>query len=484
MFGNVAFKMKLQWKLALIVAFFTTITIVLITYIVSSRLVANYKAEAKKDAHHKALLIRHGLLSVMIETNDYEKIDQAIQSLSREQDFKLKMIRSEHVIKQHGVRRNEIPEDEHERKALQTGETIELFKGDSYRVIYPFVTDKRCGACHVGLDGEPVPAGVVNGLASLTFDLSLMKADTNTLINYITISLAVVMTIAGLSLLAMAHVTVINPVKSIANAITGFTEDRFDVNLPDYDTREIGIMAAQVRSAAQKLSEMKAHRENEINLERSRSEDIKKFVLSKAGELGLSGDVELSQVITKLSRVVDESDRAAQMARALEFIVQKETRMEIPNDASLIPCISVYLAYVTTADILRRRSIELVLEEALANAVIHGNLEVPSHLKEDDFESFNNLIATRISLEPYASRKTRVLYSFNRKSAVFVIKDEGAGFDWRRTIAQECDTEAGHGRGLLLMQALATEINFSDKGDEVTLTFDLGKSGSNSAEAV
>jgi len=467
----------------LIVVSSTLITIAMLTYLVSSRLVINYRAEAKRDANHKALLIRHGLLSVMMETNDYEKIAQAIKDLSRDQDFKFKMIRSEHVIKQHGVRRNEVPEDDYEKNALKTGETVELFQGDSYRIIYPFITDERCGKCHMGLDDKPVPAGVVNGLASLTFDLSQMKAETSALINQITISLAFVMTIAGLALLSMAHVTVITPIKTIAKAITAFSEDRFDVNLPDYDTEEISIMAAQVRRTAQKLSDAKGRRENEIDLERSRSEEIKKFVLSRAGELGLSGDAEISQVITKLSRVVDESDRAAQMVRALEFVVQKESRMQIPNDTSLISSISLYLANATTSDILRRHSIELVLDEALANAIIHGNLEVPSNLKETDFDSFNELIATRSAQEPYASRKTGILYSFNKKSAVFVIKDEGVGFDWRRTIAQESDTEACHGRGLLLIQALATQISFNDKGDEVTLTFDLENSGSNGVTA-
>ena len=467
----------------MIVVSSTLITIAMLTYLVSSRLVINYRAEAKRDANHKALLIRHGLLSVMMETNDYEKIAQAIKDLSRDQDFKFKMIRSEHVIKQHGVRRNEVPEDDYEKNALKTGETVELFQGDSYRIIYPFITDERCGKCHMGLDDKPVPAGVVNGLASLTFDLSQMKAETSALINQITISLAFVMTIAGLALLSMAHVTVITPIKTIAKAITAFSEDRFDVNLPDYDTEEISIMAAQVRRTAQKLSDAKGRRENEIDLERSRSEEIKKFVLSRAGELGLSGDAEISQVITKLSRVVDESDRAAQMVRALEFVVQKESRMQIPNDTSLISSISLYLANATTSDILRRHSIELVLDEALANAIIHGNLEVPSNLKETDFDSFNELIATRSAQEPYASRKTGILYSFNKKSAVFVIKDEGVGFDWRRTIAQESDTEACHGRGLLLIQALATQISFNDKGDEVTLTFDLENSGSNGVTA-
>jgi anti-sigma regulatory factor (Ser/Thr protein kinase) len=77
----------------------------------------------------------------------------------------------------------------------------------------------------------------------------------------------------------------------------------------------------------------------------------------------------------------------------------------------------------------------------------------------------------------------RVFYSYNKKSVAFVIKDEGAGFDWRKTIAQECDTEACHGRGLLLIQALATQISFNEKGDEVTLTFDLENSGSNGVTA-
>jgi anti-sigma regulatory factor (Ser/Thr protein kinase) len=130
---------------------------------------------------------------------------------------------------------------------------------------------------------------------------------------------------------------------------------------------------------------------------------------------------------------------------------------------------------VAASDPIKRRAIELALDEALANAMIHGNLEVPSHLKETDFESFNEMIANRRAMEPYASRKLDLSTTLGESQAVFTITDQGRGFDWRGIMEREADTEAAHGRGLLIIKTLATSISFNDKGNEITLTFDLGK---------
>lgn len=115
-----------------------------------------------------------------------------------------------------------------------------------------------------------------------------------------------------------------------------------------------------------------------------------------------------------------------------------------------------------------------VLHEALTNAIIHGNLEISSELKEQDDDGFMRQVALRCADPNYSRRVVDIRALFEGKSARWVISDQGAGFDHaailRRLDAGEYDPLKPSGRGLMLIRAFVDEMSYEDNGRRLILT--------------
>jgi CheY-like chemotaxis protein/anti-sigma regulatory factor (Ser/Thr protein kinase) len=114
----------------------------------------------------------------------------------------------------------------------------------------------------------------------------------------------------------------------------------------------------------------------------------------------------------------------------------------------------------------------LALEESLRNAVHHGNLELSSELRDDyEDEKYNEAMEERRRTPPYCDRNVYVNVKISQEGAVFVIRDEGPGFNPEAVpdpTAPE-NLEAVCGRGIWLMRSLMDEVHYNEKGNEVTL---------------
>lgn len=86
--------------------------------------------------------------------------------------------------------------------------------------------------------------------------------------------------------------------------------------------------------------------------------------------------------------------------------------------------------------------------EAVNNSILHGN-------NEDE------------------SKFVTVEYEVTEKNIVFVITDEGKGFNYHNvpdpTLPENIEKEKG--RGIFLMNSLADEVVYNDAGNEVSLKF-------------
>jgi CheY-like chemotaxis protein len=112
------------------------------------------------------------------------------------------------------------------------------------------------------------------------------------------------------------------------------------------------------------------------------------------------------------------------------------------------------------------------LHEALANALEHGNLELRSEAREkDDRRDFLRLIEERRFRSPYRERRIHVRACFSRDEVVYVIRDDGPGFD-PSTLADPTDPaniERVSGRGLFLIRTFMDEVRFNATGNEITM---------------
>ncbi len=113
----------------------------------------------------------------------------------------------------------------------------------------------------------------------------------------------------------------------------------------------------------------------------------------------------------------------------------------------------------------------IALEEALRNALFHGNLEISSEEREGDSEAYRLLIESRRNMAPYRERHLYVRVRFAPNEATFIIRDEGKGFD-PDALPDPTDPEnldKVSGRGLLLMRTFMDDVAYNDCGNEVTM---------------
>jgi CheY-like chemotaxis protein/anti-sigma regulatory factor (Ser/Thr protein kinase) len=177
-----------------------------------------------------------------------------------------------------------------------------------------------------------------------------------------------------------------------------------------------------------------------------------------------------------LQRVLANARAEMDRLRLLDGMTKRLTRFVLVNDPALVPPLVTQLRDdLLAVGVCNRNTatrVGIALEEAILNAVYHGNLEVSSKLKEDGDGAFHDLARKRRGEEPYASRRVRVLSRVTRARATFVITDEGAGFDVA-ALPDPTDPEnleKPSGRGLMLMRAFMDDVRYNATGNRVTMT--------------
>jgi anti-sigma regulatory factor (Ser/Thr protein kinase) len=158
-----------------------------------------------------------------------------------------------------------------------------------------------------------------------------------------------------------------------------------------------------------------------------------------------------------------------------QCVERRESIFDIGNDPEMIGPLSLLLQEeLDGLGILDRPAqirIRVALQEAITNALYHGNLEVSSDLRQDDERIFYDLAEQRRGLEPYKARRIRIATRLDRRKATFVVGDQGPGFDTSR-IDKPIDPEdllRIGGRGLLLIRTFMDEVTFNATGNVITM---------------
>jgi CheY-like chemotaxis protein len=176
-----------------------------------------------------------------------------------------------------------------------------------------------------------------------------------------------------------------------------------------------------------------------------------------------------------LERVLEHARAEVGKLRLLSGMKWRVTSFELENDASLIsPLLAGFRDDLMTLGVCDQHDatrIGIALEEALLNAMYHGNLEVSSDLKREGEEPFHRLARERRGQAPYAQRRVRVSARLTRKKATFLIADQGPGFDVSKLPdpTDPANLEMPSGRGLLLMRLFMDEVRYNSTGNQITL---------------
>jgi anti-sigma regulatory factor (Ser/Thr protein kinase) len=116
----------------------------------------------------------------------------------------------------------------------------------------------------------------------------------------------------------------------------------------------------------------------------------------------------------------------------------------------------------------------IALHEALSNAVVHGNLEISSELKERGDSAFAEALAARAADPRFADRTVEVAAAYDGTRCRWTLTDQGKGFDVDRVLscAASDDPERlpASGRGILMMRAFLDDVRWEAGGRRVILT--------------
>ena len=180
-------------------------------------------------------------------------------------------------------------------------------------------------------------------------------------------------------------------------------------------------------------------------------------------------------LLTTVQDVLEMVDDRSSHTQLMTCLRRGQFQFTLGHDAGLIPLVINHVqSLVTSVGLCDEASVIRVciaLEEALRNALFHGNLELTSEQREGDPDEYQKLIDARTSMTPYTDRRLQVTIEVTPTTGRFVIRDQGPGFDPAK-LPDPTDPEnieKVSGRGLLLMRTFMDEVSFNETGNEVTM---------------
>jgi CheY-like chemotaxis protein/anti-sigma regulatory factor (Ser/Thr protein kinase) len=182
-----------------------------------------------------------------------------------------------------------------------------------------------------------------------------------------------------------------------------------------------------------------------------------------------------ANLCSTVKSVLSAAELSACSRRIHACLVRSESHYQLDNDPSLIPplltLLKEQLAGVQICDATTCIRVGIAIEEALLNAIYHGNLEVSSELRRSGDAPFLELAARRRQEPPYCRRRIDVLVKLTRDEAIYTVADQGPGFDphARPDPRDPANLEKTSGRGLLLIHTFMNEVTYSARGNEITM---------------
>jgi len=209
------------------------------------------------------------------------------------------------------------------------------------------------------------------------------------------------------------------------------------------------------------------------------SEDIAVQALAR----GAASYVPKSKLAQELPEVIESVLAVSKADRHNELLGECLHRTAsdfvLTNDTSLVyPLVDHCQRLVTRmklCDDTGRIRVGIALEEALLNALYHGNLELTAEALREARSGMvsdgNNLIEQRRKQSPYRDRRIHFQVDVSLDEARFVVRDEGPGFNPSDVPdpTDPANLERESGRGLLLMRSFMDEVQYGPGGNQVTL---------------
>ncbi len=181
---------------------------------------------------------------------------------------------------------------------------------------------------------------------------------------------------------------------------------------------------------------------------------------------------QLLPIVQKVLAAIAARKDRQRLEKLLEYT---ETKFVLESECDLTAPIIGYLLEKANRLLLFDENelvrIGLAIDEALNNAIYHGNLEVSSELRERDDGIFHTIASERRNQSPFSGRKVEIICRVSSEEFTCVIRDEGRGFAVEAVpdpLAPENLEKAG-GRGLFMIRQFMDEVRHNETANEITM---------------
>jgi len=181
-----------------------------------------------------------------------------------------------------------------------------------------------------------------------------------------------------------------------------------------------------------------------------------------------------NEILVRSYNVIEDS--------LLKYLDTEEQLFAISNSFSVAEEISHRLVrninkYMKQKNLNRLR---IALREIIVNAIEHGNLDITTKEKKDQIDDNNyyNFVAARKNLPEYRDKLVEIYYALSEEMVEYRIRDMGKGFNHGEQMAKAKEftleeKHFEHSTGLNMALYVFSDINFNDRGNEITLTYNF-----------
>lgn len=210
------------------------------------------------------------------------------------------------------------------------------------------------------------------------------------------------------------------------------------------------------------------------------SEELASDALRKGAASYVPKQMLADALLETVEQVLALSALDHKMDRLMRCTTNIRHKFQLDNDPDLIGTLGEFvrrtLIQMRFGDPADLNHVGVALEEALLNALCHGNLELsaeqlPVVRQQLHDEGRSEVLEKRRQEQPYAGRKILVGFDVTNERAQFVIRDQGPGFDPKTvpSAADPASLSGECGRGLVLIQNFMDEVAFDDGGNELRM---------------
>ncbi len=121
-----------------------------------------------------------------------------------------------------------------------------------------------------------------------------------------------------------------------------------------------------------------------------------------------------------------------------------------------------------------RSLLRVAIREIIINSIEHGNLGITfdEKTRETSRDTYFSYLSERQNDPRYRDRTVTVEYEMNEDRVIYVVQDEGRGFDFSTYLSEDgpaSENFLAHGRGIALAKGIFDEISYHNGGSRVVL---------------